>query len=176
MWLALIHRYEGTDYENKRIVLSNQAILLHPQQGLLSKNENTLLFEKYTAGSQAAFLEIAKYQNQVVQETMVQWLIYGIRVQNNLTITLSNTKVKDYKLGNCLGDVSYMTTKFTKAFRVSKVKKNQRRGSNSISISAFEFLGKGRGGIGWGSGWFVRSRGRVHRRSNGPFSNGVYFQ
>ena len=50
--MALIHQYEGTNYENKRIVLANQAILLHPQQGLFYKNEHTFLFAKYTAGLQ----------------------------------------------------------------------------------------------------------------------------
>ena len=33
-WLALLQKYGGNDSENKLIVLDNQAILLHPQQGL----------------------------------------------------------------------------------------------------------------------------------------------
>ena len=56
---------------------------------------------------------------------MVQRLIYGIQVQNNLTTMLSKTKVKDNKLGNWLGAVSYMETKVTEAFRVAKGNKNQ---------------------------------------------------
>ena len=39
---------------------------------------------------------------------MLQQLIGGIQVQNNLTIALAKTKVKDDKLGNWLGAVSYM--------------------------------------------------------------------
>ena len=104
----------------------------------------------------------------------MQRLIDGIQVQNNLTITLANTKVKDNKLVNWLGNLSYMETKVTKALRVVKGKKNQRRGSNSRRMSAIEFLGRGRGGIGWGRGWVFRGRGQGHERSNGPFYNGVY--
>ena len=42
---------------------------------------------------------------------MVQQLIDGIHVQNNLTINLDYTKVKDNKIGTWLGAVSYMATK-----------------------------------------------------------------
>ena len=56
---------------------------------------------------------------------MVQRLIDGIQVQNNLTITLAKTKVKDDKLVNWLGAVSYMATKVTEAFGVAKANKNQ---------------------------------------------------
>ena len=83
------------------------------------------MFSKYTSGLKAAFTAITKYHNQVAQETMVQQLIDGIQVQNNLTITLAKTKVKDYKLGNWLGDVSYMSTKVTEAFGVAKGNKHQ---------------------------------------------------
>ena len=31
VWMALIQQYEGNDSDNKRIILANQAILLHPQ-------------------------------------------------------------------------------------------------------------------------------------------------
>ena len=56
---------------------------------------------------------------------MVQRLIDGIQVQNNLNITLAKTKVKDDKLVNWLGAVSYMATKVTEAFRVAKANENQ---------------------------------------------------
>ena len=148
VWMALIQQYEGNDSDNKRIILANQAIFLHPQQGLLKKNDHTLSLAKYTIGLQAAFLEVMKYRNQVVQETMVQRLIDVIQVQNNLTITLANTKVKDDKLGNCLVYVSYMATNVTKAFGVANGNKNQRRGINGRRISVVEVLRQGRGGRG----------------------------
>ena len=66
------------------------------------------MFAKYTTGLQAAFAAITEYQNQVAQETMVQIMVDGIQVQNNMTITLANTNIKDNKLGNWLGVVSYM--------------------------------------------------------------------
>ena len=124
-WLALIQQYEGTDSENKRIILANQAISLHTKQGLLYKNKQILSFAKYTAGLQAEFAASVKYQNKVTQETMVQQLINGIKTEINLNITLANTKVKNNKLGNWIGAVSYMATKITKAFGFKKDNKNQ---------------------------------------------------
>ena len=67
---------------------------------------------------------------------MVQKLINGIQVQINLNITLAKTKVKNNKLGNCIGTVSYMTTKVAEAFGVAKDSKNQGHGGNGISISS----------------------------------------
>ena len=65
---------------------------------------------------------------------MVQQLIDGIQVQNNLGVMMAKTKVKDYKLGNWLGAVSYMTTKVTEAFGVAKDNKNQgHRGNGKLS-------------------------------------------
>ena len=64
------------------------------------------MFAKYNAGLQVAFVEITKYQNQVSQKTMVKRMINWIQVQNNLTITLDKTNVKDDTLGNWLGFVS----------------------------------------------------------------------
>ena len=55
---------------------------------------------------------------------MVQRLINGIQANNNLTITLTKTKIKDDRLGNWLGAVSYMATKVTESFRVAKDNKN----------------------------------------------------
>ena len=55
---------------------------------------------------------------------MVQLLIYGIQVQNNLNITLTKNKIKDYKLGNWLGAVSYLANKVTEAFIVAKDNNN----------------------------------------------------
>ena len=76
----MLHKYEGTHSKIKGIILDNQAIYLHPHQGLIYKNKHIFSFSKYTAALQAAFTEINKYQNQVVQETMVQQLIDGIQV------------------------------------------------------------------------------------------------
>ena len=42
--------------------------------------------------------------------------MHGIQVQNNPTITLDKTKVKEKKLSNWLGAVSYTATKVTEAF------------------------------------------------------------
>ena len=53
--MTLIQKYEETDSENKRIILTNQYILLHSQQSLFYKNGHTLSFEKYTAGLQTVF-------------------------------------------------------------------------------------------------------------------------
>ena len=36
-WLVLLQQYEGTESENKCIVLANQDISLHPQQGIFYK-------------------------------------------------------------------------------------------------------------------------------------------
>ena len=47
---------------------------------------------------------------------MVQLLINEIQVQNNFTIMLDNSNIKDDKLGNLLGAVSYMLNKVTEAF------------------------------------------------------------
>ena len=55
----------GNQLEKKHVVLSNQAILLQPQQGLFYKNEHIFSFAKYTIGLQAEFEAITKYQNQV---------------------------------------------------------------------------------------------------------------
>ena len=69
---------------------------------------------------------------------MVQRLIDGIQVQNNLTITLAKTKVKDDKLGNWIGAVSYMEIKVTEYFGVAKVNNSQEHGGNGRRISAVE--------------------------------------
>ena len=79
---------------------------------------------------------------------MVQKLIDGIHVQNNLTINLDYTKVNDNKIGTWLGAVSYMATKISEDFGVATVNKNQGRGGNSERISAVEGLGQGNGGRG----------------------------
>ena len=79
---------------------------------------------------------------------MVQRLIDRIQVQNNLTITLAKTKVKDDKLGNWIGAVSYMVNKVTEALGVVNGNKNQGSGGNSRRISAVEGRGKGCGGKG----------------------------
>ena len=159
--------------ENKRIVLANQYILLHPHQGLFYRNKNIFSFAKYTASLQAAFAPIKKYQNQFAQETMAQRLIDGIQVQNNLTITLAKTKFKDENIGNFLGAVSYMATKVNETFRVTKDNKNQVRGGNTIIISEVEGHGRVCGVRGRGH---VRDRGQGRGRSNGPFFNAVEFQ
>ena len=52
--LSLLQNYEGTDSDNKRIILDNQAILLHPQQDLFYKNKRTFSFETYLAGLQSS--------------------------------------------------------------------------------------------------------------------------
>ena len=93
-------------------------------------------------------MAITKYRNQVEQDKMVQKRIDGIQVYNNLTITLTKTKVKDGKLRNWLGDVSYMATKVAEAFGFAKDKKNQGRGGNCRSISSVE--GRGQGHVGRG--------------------------
>ena len=51
---------------------------------------------------------------------MVQKLIDGIHVQNNLTINLDYTKVNDNKIGTWLGAVSYMAIKSSEVFEVAK--------------------------------------------------------
>ena len=96
----------------------------------------------------AAFTAITKYHNKVAQETMVLQLIDGIQVQNNLTIKLVDTKVKENKFGNWLGTVSCMETKVSKAFRVAKGNKNQGRKINNRRVSAYEVHGRGHGGRG----------------------------
>ena len=63
--MVLLQQYEGTNSENKHIVLAKQAISLQPQQGLFYNNEHTFLLTKYTLGLQAAFVAITIYQNQV---------------------------------------------------------------------------------------------------------------
>ena len=74
----------------------------------------------------------------------MQRLIDEIQVQNNLTITLAKTKIKDEKLRDCIGDVSYITTKVTEACVVEKCNKNQGRGSNFRRISSVDGRGRGR--------------------------------
>ena len=64
----------------------------------------------------------------------MQRLIDRNQVQNNLTIMLYKTKFKDDKIGNWLGDVSYMSTKVTESFGVAKGNKNQGRRSNGRRI------------------------------------------
>ena len=51
---------------------------------------------------------------------MVQQLIDWIHVQNNLTINMAKTKVKDNKIGSWLGAVSYMEIKSSEVFEVAK--------------------------------------------------------
>ena len=79
MCMVLLHQYEGTNSENKHIVLANQSISFHPQQGMFYKNKHTFFFAKYTIGLKVSFAAITKYQNQFAQETMVQQIIYGIQ-------------------------------------------------------------------------------------------------
>ena len=55
---------------------------------------------------------------------MVKQLIDGIQHQNNMTIMLAKTNIKDDKLVNWLGAVSYIATKVTKSFVVAKYNKN----------------------------------------------------
>ena len=85
-------------------------------------------------------------------------MIDRIKFQNNLTITMANTKVKDKKIGNWLGAVSYMSTKIIKVFGVKKGNKNQGRGSNGRRILEVEVCGRGHGGRGLGNGWGGRGR------------------
>ena len=61
--MALLHKYEETNLENKRIFLANQAIYLDLKQGLFYKNNHILLFAKCTTGLQSAFAAITKYKN-----------------------------------------------------------------------------------------------------------------
>ena len=77
---------------------------------------------------------------------MMQQLIGGIHVQNNLTMNTAKTKVKDNNIDHWLFDVSYMATKNSEVFGVAKDNKNQGRWGNIEMISAVEFLGQGRGG------------------------------
>ena len=79
---------------------------------------------------------------------MVQQLIGGIHVQNNLTMNMAKTKVKDNKIDHWLGAVSYMATNSSEVFGVAKDNKNQGRGGIIERISAVEGLGRGRGGRG----------------------------
>ena len=110
-------------------------------------------------------MEIKKYQNQFAQLTIVQQLIGGIHVQNNLTINMGKTKVKENKIGNWLSAVSYMTTKSSEVFRFVKDNKNQVHGVNIESVSAVESLGRGRGvrgrDPGRGRGGVVRSEAKT---------------
>ena len=53
---------------------------------------------------------------------------------------MAKTKVKDNKIGNWLGDVSYMATNSSEVFGVAKDNKDQVRGVNSERISAVEGL------------------------------------
>ena len=48
---------------------------------------------------------------------------------------LAKTKVRDNKIGNCLGAVSYMAINISEDFGVAKANKNQGRGGNSERIS-----------------------------------------
>ena len=66
---------------------------------------------------------------------MVQQLINGIQVQNNLNITLTKTKVKDEKIGNWLVDLYYVATKVTEDFGVTNNNKRQGCRGNSRMIS-----------------------------------------
>ena len=113
------------------------------------------MFAKYNAGLQAEFATITKYWNQVTHETLLHRLIYGVQVQNNLTIKPAKTKVTNDKLGNFLGPVSYMATKVTEALIFTKGDKNQGHRGNGRRISLVEVCGKGYGG---------RRRGRVQGR------------
>ena len=106
---------------------------------------------------------IKKYRNQVAQETMVQQLIEGVQVQNNLTRTMAMTKVKDDKLGNWFGAVSYMETKVTEALRVANGNKNQGRRGNVRRISEVDGRGQGYVSIGQGRDWGGQGRGRGRR-------------
>ena len=85
---------------------------------------------------------------------MAQKIINGIHVQNNLTINLAKTKVKENKIGNWLGDVSYMATKSSEVFGVVKDNKKQGRGGNIDRISAVKSLGRVRGSRGQDRGRF----------------------
>ena len=101
---------------------------------------------------------------------MVKQLIDGIQVLNQLIITLAKTKVKDDKLGNWLGAVSYMATKITESFGVAMSNKNKESEGKYVRISAVEVHRKDPGGRGRCSGCY---RGRFCGRSNDLFSNGV---
>ena len=90
-----------------------------------------------------------------------------------MTIMLANTKIKNNKLVNFPGAMSYMETKVTEFFRVAKDNKNQGRGGKRIRILSVEVHGRGRGSIGQGHGL---GRGRVRGHSNGLFFNQVDFQ
>ena len=69
---------------------------------------------------------------------------------------MATTKVKDNKLGNWVGAVSYMSTKVFGVFGVTKDNKNQGRWGNSERISSVEVLVRGQGGRGQDRG---RERG-----------------
>ena len=78
----------------------------------------------------------------------MQRLIDGIQINNNLVITMDKTKIKDDKLGNRIGAVSYMETKVNESFGVTKGNKNQGRRGSSRRISTVESHRQGRGGRG----------------------------
>ena len=65
---------------------------------------------------------------------MVQRLIYGFQVQNNLNIMLYKTKVKYYKLDNWIGSVPCMATKVNEYSGVANGNKNQGHGGNRRRI------------------------------------------
>ena len=157
-WHILEDQFEGTSAVNRRIILAQQVIALN-QGGSFYRNEHSYTFAKYASTLQQAYQTIAKYRNAVANETMVQRLVDGIQVSNNLVISIAKQKILDDYYGDWLQAVQHMSTKVTEAFGVSDNKKRGGYGRRRVSSAS---AGRGRGGRGRG-----RGRGRGGRSGRG---------
>ena len=133
-------------------MLATRVVYLSPNGGgILYSNEYQFSFEKYITKLQEAYSTLNRYQNVLPSQFRVQRMPDGMQLSNALTIDITKAHVLDNLLGDCLGSVSYMSSKVETQFPPRSGGLIKRKGDRRIF--KFDFR-RGRGG---GRG---RGRGR----------------
>ena len=79
--------------------------------GTLYRNEYQLSLDNYSTNLKEAYSTLTRYQNVVLSQFRVQRMLDGTQVSNVLTIDMAKAHVLDNIFGDCLGSVSYMSSK-----------------------------------------------------------------
>ena len=101
--------------------------------GTLYSNEYQLSFEKYSNKLQEAYSTLTRYHNFVSAQFFVQMMLDVMQVANALTIDMAKAHNIDIILGDCLGSVSYMSSKVAIQFPPRSEEDIKRKGDSRIS-------------------------------------------
>ena len=109
---ALTLMCEGAGSNKKRILLSTRIISLDQNAGgAFYQDEYMYSFEKYITALQQAYTTIERYRNATASETMVQWMLDGIRVQSSLILMMAKEHITNTFMGNWPGALAHMSIK-----------------------------------------------------------------